>query len=423
MRDKIVKCSDADIFCVTETHLRGEDKLNVNGYRYYGINRVTDNNKGSGGVGMLIKLEMFSRYNIKQRLIIRDNVVGVELQPKDSGESIAVYCIYLPPISSPYASENESILDSLIIECYDLCDIDNVFFCGDFNTRVGNKKETQMCDELPNHVVIDEVFNQQGDKLLNFTNDIKGCIINGRITPNMDDFTSVTGYKGKAVVDYHITRQSDISGVVKMSVESCNNLIRDNKLTNLLNERSHVPDHSLLSMWVELSTCVKESLVGNTLGSKSVSRRKTYRKTGDNYMNSSTTLRVLPELLERMQKIEANQAEVNHVYGSLIELIEYEAENSLRTKNRKRKETKFKDYWDKELSTLWRLMHESERIFRMVVKKKNGNSNNNSYHEAKIKFKKAQKLFDKKLKEKKKQYCEGLLVKIDTCLTNDPSAF
>ena len=55
MRQNIVKCLSKDIFCVTETHLTGNEVVSVDSYKWYGHNRVGLHRravKGSGGVGI-----------------------------------------------------------------------------------------------------------------------------------------------------------------------------------------------------------------------------------------------------------------------------------------------------------------------------------------------------------------------------------
>ena len=51
---KIIQVNNPDVICLTEMHLKmGEDIL-LGDYTYYGVNRPSTNNKGSGGVGILV---------------------------------------------------------------------------------------------------------------------------------------------------------------------------------------------------------------------------------------------------------------------------------------------------------------------------------------------------------------------------------
>ena len=100
-------------------------------------------------------------------------------------------------------------------------------------------------------------MNQQGHKLVNFCNDVDFCIINGRVEPNMDDFTSLTCYRGKAVVDYHLTRMCNLDNIKKFNVISCVDLVRDLHLELLLGDNCHIPDHNLLTMSIEMSNIIR----------------------------------------------------------------------------------------------------------------------------------------------------------------------
>ena len=108
-------------------------------------------------------------------------------------------------------------------------------------------------------------MNSQGSRVLNLVNDTRCCILNGRVTPKHDDFTSCTAHKGHAVVDYLITRQSELDAVTKVQINSCNELIDSLNLMNMLGPGCRAPDHSLLTMQIELSMVVRESLVDKKL--------------------------------------------------------------------------------------------------------------------------------------------------------------
>ena len=132
-------------------------------------------------------------------------------------------------------------------------------------------------------------------------NEIRGCVLNGRVTPEHDGFTSVTSHKGSAVVDYFLSRQADVNAMTKLKVVSAIEVIDQLELIGLVSDTSRIPDHSLLQLNVEMSTAVRERLCGNTLGSKSISRKRLIRKPGMSYMDNSTALRLLPSLLEELE--------------------------------------------------------------------------------------------------------------------------
>ena len=162
---------------------------------------------------------------------------------------------------------------------------EHIFICGDFNVRIGTCVDT-LSDELPVRKVLDETINQQGWRLAQFVSDIKGCIINGRVTLCHDYYTSVAPHKGWAVVDYHLTRISDLDSVQSMEVVSCVDLVGTNQWQYLLKDRCRLPDHNLLTMKVETSAVVTRRLLDQNLGSKEAHRQKVRCKVGEEYMES-----------------------------------------------------------------------------------------------------------------------------------------
>ena len=88
--------------------------------------------------------------------------------------------------------------------------------------------------------------------------------------------------------------------------------------------------------------------------------------------------------------------------------------------NTKRKHTKYKPYWDHELSSKWTLMYNSGKLYCASCKKVEPK------HIRDVKkgiFLCAQKRFDKLLIKKKRAYCRGLFIKIDKVCDKDPKEF
>ena len=141
-------------------------------------------------------------------------------------ETIVIYSVYLPPENSKYGQFNEQILNMLTIEIYREGDSDLVMICGDLNARVANKDDCELMPDIKPRKSLDGTCNSQGLKLIDFTNDCKMCIVNGRITPDLDDFTSITSYRGKAVVDYSIVRCCDLEMVIKCEDKSCTAIVK-----------------------------------------------------------------------------------------------------------------------------------------------------------------------------------------------------
>ena len=59
LRSKIVTALELDVVCLCETFLLDQQQINMHGYTWFGNNRRNlskRTSRGSGGVGMLIKI-------------------------------------------------------------------------------------------------------------------------------------------------------------------------------------------------------------------------------------------------------------------------------------------------------------------------------------------------------------------------------
>ena len=209
-------------------------------YQFYGRNRQTmkESRKGLGGIGIFIRNSLLECFDVEECYANEDYVLGLKLQWKNNINShLALYCVYLPPESSKYGTKNEHILNLLTIELYRQEDADNVIICGDFNARIGEKEDCQYIDGMQPRIPLDKETNTQGNKLLTFINDIRGCIVNGRISPDYDFFTSTAPHKGNAVVDYVIVRQSDLHSVKSCKVQCCMEVMDRLKCSHLVSDK------------------------------------------------------------------------------------------------------------------------------------------------------------------------------------------
>ena len=370
---------DPDLICLTEMHLCDSEVITVNNYTYFGLNRKTRDKRAlrnSGGIGILVKNNLCGLFQINDCYRWNDNVLGIKLESIDQTDCIIVYCVYMPPESSKYSVNNEELLNNLTIDIYLNHNADKVIICCDFNARVGSKLDTLNDENICERKVIDHISNKQGDRLLTFVQDIKGCLVNGRITPESDDFTSCASHKGLAVVDYFITRQSDLATMTKMTVAGMSKLVEQADLEHLLSDRAHMPDHSLLTLSVELSLAVTERLCENTLGSKTVKKGKIFRTVGDEYMESGMAVRLLNNMLVELASMNKQQEDMDLCYDGLVNFLLDQAAYSVKNRMRKRPDTTYKLYWDEELSKKWKKMKEAERIYHEHRKHHKNKCNN-----------------------------------------------
>ncbi|CAG2189827.1 unnamed protein product [Mytilus edulis] len=123
------------------------------------------------------------------------------------------------------------------------CDSDGIFLLGDFNSRIGSMSEMLFeADEITKRNQIDNCVNQHGHEFLEFLNESKFCVLNGRFADG-DNYTSISK-KGKAVVDFICVPQDMFPDVKYFRVLAVQSI--DFKLHDLIGSKSKLPDHSAI---------------------------------------------------------------------------------------------------------------------------------------------------------------------------------
>ena len=129
---------------------------------------------------------------------------------------------------------------------------------------------------------------------------------------------------------------------------------------------------------------------------------------------------MLPMIIECIEGAERNQPEINVCYDNIVNLMLDEADSSMKAITKKRKNMKYKPYWDAALSNKWKIMQLSEKKYRKICKEK-VNVNVRSFHQRL--FKHNQRLFDKMLKNKKREYLRNMSIKLDKLNMRNPREF
>ena len=87
--------------------------------------------------------------------------------------------------------DSDTFFAHLLAQLYVCTNYDHVIICGDFNARVSDLCDTiENIDSnfLPNTKTTDTVKSGHWETFLEFVKDSKTCIVNGRITPQYDNY-------------------------------------------------------------------------------------------------------------------------------------------------------------------------------------------------------------------------------------------
>ena len=253
LREEIIKCLNCDIICLSETHLTAGKNIEIPGYTWRGNNRRKHVNavKGSGGVGILFKDHILETQEITYMDKSMEGIITMNLKDKHTDFEILIICGYLPPENSPHSRNSTDFFAYILTQLYMNYDADFVLVCGDFNCRTGSLQDIIIdIDDIPLRDILDEQKNNFGDNFIDFLNDSKLCMLNGRICKEYNNFTSIST-KGKAVVDYMLTFHDCLNKCKLFKVNTMSNIIDNFNLYRLISEQCKPPDHSILTVSVD----------------------------------------------------------------------------------------------------------------------------------------------------------------------------
>ena len=334
MRRNIIQSANCDITCISETHLQQNDTLAVDGFRWYGHNRHSTHHKapkGSGGVGIFVKDSVFDRYKVRVVDKTIDGIIGLMIEHIETDYTCFVLSCYLSPENSPWGRDSTSFFAHLLSQIYTYAESDAIIVCGDFNSRIGELSDTILnIDSLPPRVVLDKVVNHHGKSLIEFLQESKFCIMNGRVDKDKDAYTCCTA-RGMSVVDYYLVPQDLLPVCKNFSVKSMVTFLGDHGLQPLLSKRCKMPDHALVcfDLYVNaLSQCYDEDddvpkvITDQGLEVPSMGARKyNYKKANPEFMSSALCRQAMLEVIDMIECNRESQAEIDMIYSCFREKV------------------------------------------------------------------------------------------------------
>jgi hypothetical protein len=389
--------------------------LNVTGYTWYGNNRSFVHvraRKGSGGTGILVKDSLFQTFYIDLIDKSFEGIIGIRLIDKISQCSVVIFSCYLPPENSPYATNCNDFFTHLSSKVYLYCNCDVLLICGDLNARVGKLKDTIICDSnISERKIIDSCHSNHGELLIDFLLENKLCIINGRITPENDNFTSIS-VRGKAVVDFIITRHDCLKSVRKAQVLVTTDLIDRLNLFEMLGNDCKPPDHSVVNIMLDFPQFTNiENIDYDTsqnyvnISPVAVHEHKHYKfiDIPDSFQNNVNWRESIASLIDRFIYLSNSQHEMDTLYNEFCSVLVSEMDSFLKYSCASKKSTggtgsrQYKPFWTNDLKRYWKDMKDAEKKFLYAKR------NDSFYHD----FTRKRKLFMKELRQTERKYWQS----------------
>ena len=299
LRALLLQSLEPDFISLNETHLKNDNVITLEGYTWFGQNRNMHIKapKASGGVGIFVKDQLLQCFKVTIVDKAVDGILALRFEHRVSQYVFVIFSCYLSPEGSTRGRDSLTFFSHLLCLVYYL-EADAVYICGDFNSRIADKEDCLVSDGMPPRIAKDLTLNKHGDTFINFIKDSKCCIVNGRVTPLNDDFTSISP-KGKAVVDYIMVSQDCLNLCTEFQVITPNDLMENNgpDCLNLLGDRCKMPDHSLL--WLKFKASAERYLTVHPTADISKTRRP--RVFPDNFLSSELCCTVLLDLISNIE--------------------------------------------------------------------------------------------------------------------------
>ena len=408
----------------------------MDNFSWYGFNRpyvYKKAKKGSGGVGILVKKSILSLFKVKVIDKKYDGIMALHFNSDSFIDFIVCVC-YLQPFSSVHANSTEFFvhLTSLL---YSNNDCNVIFICGDFNARIGNTVDMISLDNTQlSRQVIDFTKNSYCDVFIDFLKDCNLCILNGRITQNLNDYTFFSSRR-KSVVDYFLTPNENLRLCKSCKVTPISSILEvDNAFTMLT--PGGCPDHSVITLIIgDLVNTIPKKQVHDKINSQDLGinkqnkqhfvpwspRKYSIDRPNDNFMNNNSWKINLNQLICDFESNLRKKGNINHLYDKLCSIVFMEMDKYLdytdSSKRSKKRLKSSKPFWNSELTLLWKNMKDKEKELR---KYRGCNKAKNKLHNE---YKISQAKFDKCLRNTERNYFRAFGNDIEAINTRNPKEF
>ena len=423
-RQKILLTSNADLIAINETHLKNNECPYLPGYHWIGANRVSQHInaiRASGGIGLFYKENIAIDFNIKIIDKTHDGILSILFTHKMTEFNMVVTVVYLPPDNSRWGRDSTGFFAHLLSEIYTLENIDLNICLGDLNARIGKWSDIiEDVDDIPDRKYIDENTNNHGASLIEFLQESRMCVLNGRGNDIENNYTSISINKGAAVVDYILVPINDFSQFSEFKVQPCMEIIRENKLQSLIGVKSKPPDHSLLSCKINITHMPSIVRPANSVNAVPQIIKFKVNQIPENFMNSDEALIESQKLLDKIELCRETQDQVNEMYKIFCNTVINEMNRSLEKVNNTNTPTKRfkprKPYWDEELQNLFQTVVSEERNLRKCTFRPNKPFLRTLYKNARHKF-------DRVYRKKKRAFSRERLLSLENSCEKNPNKF
>ena len=283
-------------------------------------------------------------------------------------------------------------------------------FCCDTNGQVGNLEDCiHEVDNMSPRVCLDDKTNKHGESFIDFLLESRMCIANGRITPHLDNFTSVST-RGRSVIDFFAVNQEFLPNCVKCEVQLTSELLQACNFEGLIGDKCRPPDHSLVSLVIDTGTNCNV----NVESSPATHKRYKYNDIPSTFMSSAYWRQVVDNIIAKIETVSQSKLAIDNLYSNICKEIFSEIDSHLMIHDSHRPSRKkfknYKPYWNNTLSELWKDMVTAEKLFLKCPK---SHKFSRERQERRTFLKNKQHIFDKELRRSEREYNKKFAEEID----------
>ena len=423
----VLECLNVDIVVLCETHCLNEDQISVKNYTTFQHNRIAigGGRRGSGGIAICIKNSLLFTHKVLGLYKNYDGILGIKLQHRFTECTIGIMGNYLSPSNYHYGRDAEGYFNNCSVIWEIMSDCDLRIAAGDYNSRTN-----QALDYLPDidgglvppRTNPDKLKNSHGDSFISFLKDNRTVILNGRITPELNNYTFVST-RGVSVPDYIICPVDNLINCESFKVFLMSEIINKYNLV----PPQILPDHSFL---VSTFAITKPFITNQPTLSNQVRNSVPKRKPKKNlnkidshfFMSEETSNQVIQTIMKLELNIK-NQQEIDSLWNEVKELLLKEMSKlpdlpTSSNKNNNKILKKSQPFWNAELDQIWKEVCRTEREYTQF--KVTSNNQLGWKRQLKTNYKNAQKLFDKKFRFLKRQHNKKEFEDLSNDADNNP---
>ena len=432
-KKNIINFVHADFLVLPETHCFPNQKIEIENYTLFQNNRKLVSNcvRGSGGIAIAVRNDILNDHVVIAVYDDKvDGQIGIKLKNCKNDLMVGIVGLYLSPDNYVYGRDAEGFFNNAAALWEDLSDCDLLVGAGDVNSRT--KDIIDYVPDIDGDLVTprsnpDQCKNAHGNCFLTFLRENRSIILNGRVTPEFDNFTFISPNRGSSVPDYQFCPLDQLKYCTSMKtllMSDCVNMTCSNPPLNL-------PDHSILlgsfntSIFNILKAEKYQNLTNCFQDKQPIKQnKKNLKKIDDNFFMSDDIKAQVDATILKLENIQNNQCCLDQIWGDVKNLFIKEMDSlpdmpKSNNKTNSKLFQKSQPFWNENLATAWANVCNAEKNYLNFNAKKNANPEHKSF--LRQVYQNAQRTFDNKFRFFKRKYRKAEFKNIERLAESDPN--